>query len=103
MVNISDLSEIEREILTLAADYETTILRFETIQKNFNLDRKEVENIVNGLIEKGMAKLKHYDNDPPDEIYCQMEHGIIDNKYVDLKKLEEDYMDDMALRDRVCP
>jgi len=56
MVNIGDLARFEREILTLAAEKETTILSFDTIQKNFNL-----------------------------------------------KKLEDDYMADMALRDRVCP
>jgi len=103
MVNISDLSKIEREILTLAADNETTILSFKTIQEKFKLERNEVEETVNGLIEKGMATLKHYDSDPPDKIYCKMEHGISKNQYVDLQKLEDDYMADMALRDRVCP
>jgi len=103
MVNIGDLSRFEREILTLAAEKETTILSFDTIQKNLNLKKEEAENIVNGLIEKSMAKLEHYIGDPPDKIYCKMEHGIINNKYVDLKKLEDDYMADMALRDRVCP
>jgi len=47
--------------------------------------------------------LEHYIGDPPDKMYCKMEHGIINNKYVDLQKLEDDYMADMALRDRVCP
>jgi len=103
MVSISDLSKIEKEILTLAANEETTILSFKTIQKNFSLEREEVEKIVNGLIEKGMAKLKHYDSDPPDLIYCKMEYGISKDQYVDLKKLEDDYMADMALRSRVCP
>jgi len=103
MMNISDLSKIERDILTLAANEETTILSFKSIEKNFNLKREEVEKIVNGLIEKGMAKIKHYDSDPPDLIYCKMEYGISHNEYVDLKKLEDDYMADMALRDRVCP
>jgi len=103
MVSINELSKIEREILTLAANEETTILSFKSIQKNFSLEREEVENIVNGLIKKGMAQIKHYNSDPPDLIYCKMEYGISNSQYVDLKKLEEDYMADMALRDRVCP
>jgi len=102
-ISICDLSKIEREILTLAAKEETTILSFKTIQKNFNMEREEVEKTVNGLIEKGMAKIKHYSSDPPDHIYCSMEYGISNNQYVDLKKLEEEYMADMALRARVCP
>ena len=103
MVDINELSKIERGILTLAAENESTILNFKTIQEKFNLKWDETEKVVNGLIEKNMAMLKRYDNDPPNELYCKMTHGISNNQYVDLKKLEDDYMADMALRARVCP
>ncbi|MDR0502199.1 MAG: hypothetical protein LBH16_02640 [Treponema sp.] len=103
MVEIKDLTKIEREILTLAAREETTILNFDLIQEKFKLKRNEAEETVDGLIKKGMAELKHYDSDPKDVIYCKMKHGISNNQYVDLKKLEDDYMADMALRARVCP
>jgi len=103
MVNINELTKIEREILTLAAEEETTILSFKTIQERFNFKRAQTETIINGLIQKGMAELKRYDGNPMDEIYCKMEYGISKNQYVNLKKLEDAYMADMALRDRVCP
>ncbi|MCL2187012.1 MAG: hypothetical protein FWB86_14365 [Treponema sp.] len=103
MVEIDKLTKIERDILTLAADNEGTLLNFKTIEKNFKLNRNEVEQVVNGLIEKNMAEIKHYDYDPPDVIFCKMEYGISKGRYVNLKDLEDAYMADMALRDRVCP
>ena len=103
MTNINELSSMEKRILTLAAEQETTILSFKFIHKKFNIDINEVEKIVNGLIEKGMAQITRYNSDPPDLIYCKMEYWISKDQYVDLKKLEDDYIADMALRDRVCP
>jgi len=100
-MNINDFSNEEKSILTLMAKHETTGYSFKGINDDLKIGIQEVERIVNGLVAKGMATIEK--NEPLEKSYCIMEYGLSGGRFVELKELEEQKWEDMALRDRVCP